>query len=311
VDDAELGSLLRQVVATSDVEVLAEFVERFGEGPIRTLDPAKGWNVVDDPQFLDELIRLGMDVNRPDWFGRTYLHWCAENKEGVTTAGQYLDRGININTIDFMSGTTALGVAAMNGNLEMVKYLLERGADPCLPADHEWAQPKNLADREGHWKSERVIRTNIVLKQLDKDPASLLAPDSTILHQSAHYSEERIVEAMLEAGADIEAEHPSMGGRPLHWATEGNVKICGWLVQRGADVNARVVSDNERDGMTPLIYCAWWCGDDDECIRIAEFLIESGADITARDAEGKSAVDRALQQGHNNLAAALKARGCE
>ena len=92
---------------------------------------------------------------------------------------------------------------------------------------------------------------------------------------------------------------------------ERNVRICRWLVDRGAKVDARVVSDDERNGMTPLIYCAWWCGDDDECIRIAEFLIEAGADIAARDAEGKSAVERALQQGHNSLAAALKARGCE
>lgn len=95
-------------------------------------------------------------------------------------------------------------------------------------------------------------------------------------------------------------------------AAEGHLPTIRDCIEkdRGADVNSRVVSNNERNGMTPLIYCAWWCGDDEECIKIAEFLIESGADLSAKDAEGKSAVERALQQGHTNLAAALKARGC-
>ena len=117
--------------------------------------------------------------------------------------------------------------------------------------------------------------------------------------------------ALLEAGVDIEAEHPHQGGNPLHWATEGNVKIMKWLIDRGADVNSRVVSDNESNGMTPLIYCVWWCGDSDECIANAELLIDSGADLKARDAEGKSTVERARQQGRDKLAKALEARGCE
>jgi ankyrin repeat protein len=252
-----------------------------------------------------------LDINRPDWHGRSYLHWIADRKEGVANASLYIDRGVDVNAIDFLSGTTALGVAASKGNLGMVEYLLERGADPELPIGTEWAQPKNIADQEGHWKVERVIRTNMVLKQLANDPEGLLQSDPAILHRSAHYSEQQIVEAVLKAGADIEAEHPGMGGKPLHWATEGNVTICRWLVERGADVNSRVASNDERNGMTPLIYCAWWCGDDDQCIQIAEYLIDAGADIKARDAEGKSAVERATQQGHDNLASALRKRGCE
>ena len=201
---ATVAGLLSRVVSTEDLAVLREFVDRFGEKAIRNLDPGKGWNMVSDPLFLDQLIQHGMDINRPDWFGRTCLHWCAKHKD-TERASLYLDRGANINAIDFMSGTTVLGIAAMNGNMTMVKFLLGNGADTSLPKEHEWAQPLMLATREKKWDVELAIRTHVVLKQLAEDPASLLQPNSNILHSAAHYSEEEIVRALLEANADIEA----------------------------------------------------------------------------------------------------------
>ncbi len=134
--------------------------------------------------------------------------------------------------------------------------------------------------------------------------------DPNELHSSAHYSNLERVKELLAAGADVHAEHTRGGGKPIHWATEGTVEICNLLLDRGADINARVEADNERRGMTPLIYCAWWCGDCEDCIAIAYNLIDKGADIHAVDAEGKSAVARATQQGHDQMAAALKKRGC-
>ena len=135
-------------------------------------------------------------------------------------------------------------------------------------------------------------------------------PNPNELHSAAHYSKIDIVRQLLEDGVDLHAEHTERGGKPIHWATEGTVEICNLLLESGADIEARVEADNERKGMTPLIYCAWWCGDCDDCLRIAENLIDRGADVTAVDADGKSAADRARQQGHDRMAEALVARGC-
>lgn len=129
-DDSYWGGILGRVIAMADIALLHDFISRFGDEPIHTIDPANGWNVVDDPVFLDELISLGMDVNRPDWYGQTYLHTCvAEEKEhAIETARLYLDRGIGINAVDFVNGKTPLGVAKMNGNKGMATFLVERGA---------------------------------------------------------------------------------------------------------------------------------------------------------------------------------------
>ena len=250
----------------------------------------------------------GADINRPDGYGQTYVHLSYGDTD---TATWLLEAGIDINAVGFASRATALGLVAMDGDTASVKFLLEGGADPTIPKEHEWAQPRELAERAEKWGAELVIRTHLVRQQLAIDLKSLLGPDSNLIHFTAHNSEEEIVWLLLEAGADIEAEHPFRGGKPLLWAMEGNVKIMKWLIDRGADVNSRVVFDNERNGMTPLIYCAWWCGDCNECIANADLLIDSGADLKARDAEGKSAVERACQQGHDKLAKALEARGCE
>jgi len=130
------------------------------------------------------------------------------------------------------------------------------------------------------------------------------------LHSAAHYSKQEIVEKLLAQGASLDKQHTERGGLPIHWATEGTVAICNLLLDAGADVNAIAETNDERDGMTPLIYCAWWCGDCDDCIAIAINLIERGADLQARDAEGKTAVDRAKQQGHLKMARALTEKGC-
>ena len=130
------------------------------------------------------------------------------------------------------------------------------------------------------------------------------------LHSAAHYSKQKIVEQLLAQGASLHQQHTGRGGLPIHWATEGTVEICNLILDAGADVNSRAIADDERNGMTPLIYCAWWCGDCNDCIAIAKNLIERGADINSRDAEGKTAVDRAKQQGHLKLAKALEEMGC-
>lgn len=149
-DDSMWCGILNRVIDCEDVVILHQFIDRVGATPIREMDCNNGWNLVGEAKFLDELIRLGMDINRPDWLGQTFLHGCAAEHEETKSANQYIDRGIDIDAVDFANGTTALGIAALKGKLTMVKFLLERGADPNVPTAHEWAKPLALAKQNGH-----------------------------------------------------------------------------------------------------------------------------------------------------------------
>ena len=102
-----------------------------------------------------ELLRCavghGLDVNLGDWLGRTQLHAAAASNE-VGWARCLLDFGADINAIDAHSSTTPLGFAARRGHVEMVKFLLERGADRSLPAEEGFAWARPLAYAKYHLK---------------------------------------------------------------------------------------------------------------------------------------------------------------
>ena len=92
---------------------------------------------------MEALIGYGHDINRPDWWGRTLLH--AEASEGdLDRAKMLIELGADIDRIDVQSRTNTLGFAARQGRVEMVKFLLDQGADkhPDVP---DWATPLRYA----------------------------------------------------------------------------------------------------------------------------------------------------------------------
>ncbi|KAG8639260.1 hypothetical protein MANES_14G128600v8 [Manihot esculenta] len=56
------------------------------------------------------------------------------------------------------SGTTALHVAVCEDNTEIVRFLLDQGADTDKPDNHGWT-PRDLADQQGHEEIKFIFRT--------------------------------------------------------------------------------------------------------------------------------------------------------
>ncbi len=64
--------------------------------------------------------------------------------------------------------------------------------------------------------------------------------ESTPLHISAHRGHLGIVDALLEAGADVQAREGCSGTTALHWAAEaGQVAVAERLLEAGADLHLR------------------------------------------------------------------------
>jgi len=116
------------------------------------------------------------------------------------------------------------------------------------------------------------------------------------LHWAAHNNHAEIVALMLDAGADIEADAIWLyGGKPLQWASEHAPAAVRVLLDRGANVNSRNVNaDMEFRERTPLIMNAT---QKEDCSEVTEMLIAAGADLSARDAHGKTAMDHAKERG--------------
>ncbi len=91
------------------------------------------------------MLEQGMQLDQPDWQGVHALHYATD----IETMSRLLDAGAEIDHVDAEHQSTPLGWAARRGNVPIVQFLLDRGADP-KGAGAEWAQPREWALRRGH-----------------------------------------------------------------------------------------------------------------------------------------------------------------
>lgn len=102
---------------------------------------------VPPPAIMQKLINRGLDVNKPNWIGRTFLHACVR-KSQIDTAAVLLDSGADINAIELEYGGTPLAEAVRGGQIDMINFLLSRGADPNAPKGSTWATAKATTQRQ-------------------------------------------------------------------------------------------------------------------------------------------------------------------
>jgi ankyrin repeat protein len=93
-----------------------------------------------------------MNPNHMNWRRFTLLHDMAFTGD-IHKARLLLDHGADINAIDDEYQSTPLAYAAHWGKQEMVRLLLERGADP-NKSGAPWATPLAWARKKGHAEIE-------------------------------------------------------------------------------------------------------------------------------------------------------------
>jgi len=120
-------------------------------------DPTRVARMADELTFpwsaalVRKLLTRGIDVNRPDCFGKTFLHVCAASGNR-SIAAVFLEAGADINARSFEFQETPLAAAVRSGlgdkepkqakrRRRMVEFLLKRGAATNLPDDKPWASP--------------------------------------------------------------------------------------------------------------------------------------------------------------------------
>lgn len=104
------------------------------------------------------MLEKGMNPNTRSWQEVTILHDMAQ-KGKIDRAELLLRYGAAIDPVDDEYRSTPLGMAARWGHAEMVRFLLESGADP-EKAGASWATPLAWARKKGHAEVEQILLDN-------------------------------------------------------------------------------------------------------------------------------------------------------
>lgn len=72
-------------------------------------------------------------------------------------------------TLPKINGSSALHVAVCEGNIEIVKYLLDQGANIDQPDEHNWT-PRDLAEQQGHEDIKELFESRAVMRTRSVDP---------------------------------------------------------------------------------------------------------------------------------------------
>ena len=116
------------------------------------------------------------------------------------------------------------------------------------------------------------------LKRLTLDTALLLG---------SRQDDRTAVEALIEAGAAIDAADGDGWTSLTHACKSGHVKMAALLIGNGADIEGR-----QKSGMTPLMAACHWGH-----VALAQCLLTNKADIGRKDAEGWTPLMWAWVQG--------------
>jgi ankyrin repeat protein len=228
------------------------------------------------------LLKARVDVNAAQPDGATALHWAA-HLDDLSTADLLLRAGARASAANDL-GATPLYLACTNRSVAMVKRLLAAGADP----------------------NAKLLR------------------GQTVLMECARTGEVGAVTALLAAGAQVNARESINEQTALMWAVgQQHPRVVEALIELGADIHARSrtysqnvetgnrggggeVSAVFRGGSTPLLLAAR-VGD----IESAKLLIAAGANVNDSLPDGATALVVAAHSGHGELGALLLEKGAD
>ncbi|HEU4387618.1 MAG TPA: sigma-70 family RNA polymerase sigma factor [Blastocatellia bacterium] len=191
-------------------------------------------------------------------------------------------------------GNTALIMAVNSGQNAVAELLFGAGVRPDI---HEAAA---------------IGQTERVTELLREDAARLDAYSEegfTPLALAAHYGHQETTKYLLERNANpsIVSRHP-LGVTPLHAALFGRqIETARLLIEHDSDVNARRGGKGwPRAGWTALHYTAGY-----GFVELIGPLLARGADLEARDDEGRTPLDVAVEEKQDQAAEMLRRVGAQ
>lgn len=237
---------------------------------------------------LKELVALGLDMERCE--GASYLLYSALNENHLDVLRYLLEQGADPNQ-DPVLGVSLVQRACALLNAEALAILLQHGAVSTGSAE----EYKVIVPAIKSMKADDAL---LQLARLEEKYPIASHPEraGTLLMVAIVMQERELILACLDAGVDLNAR--SDGGlSALNYAyLQQDVDTMEKLLNAGADVDLPVGGRMEGKGMTLLMVAA-----NDGNLPMVQWLVEHGADIKAVDEYGDDARLYALGSGHGEV----------
>ena len=169
--------------------------------------------------------------------------------------------GVNVNRSHFFTRDTPLIEAAANGHVDVVKLLIENGADVNLKGE-AWYGPLHAAAAKGHIEVVKIL--------LENGADVNIFHHNKPLHNAAMNGHIEVAEILLAHGADINAKGTDEWTALGTAVSNTQAEMVRYLLARGANVNSRAAY-----GCTPLHSAAWRNN-----VEIGKILLKHDADTT-------------------------------
>lgn len=198
-------------------------------------------------------------------------------------------------------GKTPLMIASKEGDLDFVKFLVEKGADVNFLSIHGVNALWYSVVAEHYEISKFLIYEGSDVNVFSK------AGKIGILNMASYNGELGIIQLLLERGADINFQN-SGGVSPLASAILGDhLDIVEFFVQRGCNIELRTVM-----GKTPLlIVCASSERYNKNSYDIVSVLLDAGAKMDVVDNSGNSPLSYSRKLKNTKIEALLLKYGAE
>jgi len=247
-----------------------------------------------------------------------------------------LERGADAGSVFAIDGVTLLHLAVQMEQPESAELLLKHGADPNAKADFDMIRstgdnyhgitPLHVAMRVNRYDIARILFDH------GADPNGAGArPDP--LSMAIEFSDLRMVQLLVDNGAEIDGKDGAEGWHHLHLAaTMNKADVVRYLIEKGIPVDTRdpqgrtplmMASDSnalaaarqllddgadpkaqDHTGATPLHYALF-------SVDMARLLLDRGADVNVRDQHGKTPLSLATAREDKVLADFLRSRGAK
>ncbi|XP_075040086.1 CARD- and ANK-domain containing inflammasome adapter protein-like [Mixophyes fleayi] len=264
-----------------------------------------------DLSLLESILK-GSDVNAVNSSGETLLHVAASN--GHVPVIEYLiARGAKIDAKDGKR-RTPLHRAAENGHMEAVRALLQAGAN-IYSLDSDSLSPLHLAAKNNHYH---------IVKLFLQEEGKFYKNKSNFLHLAASKDNSKLVEMLLRNGASVDAMDEKKQTALFHAVSGGHEATVRVLLEAGANIDSSIFdaafsTNNSSIFGLILEYCKGLSPDTMisamfkavklNLYGIVKALIDKGTDVNAKNDIQYTPLLLAAELGKSESALALVEKG--